>query len=76
MTQIKTKIHEALDPNGKKVYIEQTYVLPRKIQREKARQKLKAMGVQHPNKKRWNAYTGEFDPSPLAEYWHEYGVEV
>ena len=48
MTQIKTKIREALDPNGKKVYIEQTYVLPRKIQREKARQKLKAMGVQMP----------------------------
>ena len=76
MTQIQTNIREALDPNGKKLYTEPTHVSPRQIQREKARQKLKAMGVQHPNKKRWNAYTREFDPSPLAEHWREYGVEV
>lgn len=76
MTQVKKKIREALDANGKKVYIEQTYVLPRKIQREKARQKLKAMGVQHPNKRKYNVFTHEWDPSPLAEHWREYGTEV
>ena len=73
--EIKTKIRETIGSDGKKHYIEETYVLSRKIMREKARQKIKAQG-KNPHKKEKMPFTNGKLPSLLAVHWREYGSQV
>lgn len=73
--EIKTKIRETIGSDGKRHYIEETYVLSRKIMREKARQKIKAQG-KNPHKKEKMPFTNEKLPSLLAVHWREYGSQV
>lgn len=74
-TEVKTKIRETFK-NGKKVFVEETYVLTRKIKRQRAKQMLKAMEVKHPCRKEYNPLTKEYLPSSLSVHWREYGSKV
>lgn len=74
--QIKKKIRETIGTDGKKVYIEETYVLSRKIMRQRARNRLEAEGERKINKSPYNVFTHEKDSSPLKMYWREYGAQV
>lgn len=74
-TEVKTKLRETFK-NGKKVFIEETYVLTRKIKRQRAKQMLKAMEVKHPCRKEYNPLTKEYLPSSLSVHWREYGSKV
>ena len=74
-TEVKTKIRETFK-NGKKVFVEETYVLTRKIKRRRAKQMLKAMEVKHPCRKEYNPLTKEYLPSSLSVHWREYGSRV
>lgn len=74
-TEVKTKIRETFK-NGKKVFVEETYVLTRKIKRQRAKQMLKAMEVKHLCRKEYNPLTKEYLPSSLSVHWREYGSKV
>lgn len=74
-TEVKTKIRETFK-NGKKVFVEETYVLTRKIKRQRAKQMLKAMEVKHPCRKEYDPLTKEYLPSSLSVHWREYGSKV
>lgn len=74
-TEVKTKIRETFK-NGKKVFVEETYVLTRKIKRQRAKQMLKAMEVKHPCRKEYDPLTKEYLPSSLSVHWREYGSKI
>lgn len=74
-TEVKTKIRETFK-NGKKVFVEETYVLTRKIKRQRAKQMLKAMEVKHPCRKEYNPLTKEYLSSSLSVHWREYGSKI
>lgn len=74
--QIKKKIRESIDADGKKIYTEETYVLSRKIMRQRTRKRLEAEGERKINKSPYNVFTHEKDSSPLKLYWREYGAQV
>lgn len=74
-TEVKTKIRETFK-NGKKVFVEETYVLTRKIKRQRAKQMLKAMEVKHPCRKEYDPLAKEYLPSSLSVHWREYGSKV
>ena len=74
--QIKKKIRESIDADGKKIYTEETYVLSRKIMRQRTRKRLEAEGERKINKHPYNVFTHEKDSSPLKLHWREYGAQV
>lgn len=72
---VKRKIKETKKDN-KKVFVEETYVLTRKIKRAKAKQTLKAMDVKHPCRREYDPITRQYLPSSLATHWREYGSQI
>ena len=70
--EIKEKIRET----AKGTFIKEVYVLPRKIQRRKAKERMKAMGMARINKQPYNVYLREKEDSLVKKNWRKYGTEV
>lgn len=74
-TEVKSKIRETFK-DGKKIYLEEKFVLTRKIKRQRAKETLKAMDVKHPCRREYDKFSHEYLPSSLATHWREYGSQI
>ena len=70
------EIKEMIRETAKATFIKEVYVLPRKIQRRKAKERMKAMGMTRINKQPYNIYLREKEDSLVKKNWRKYGTEV